>query len=59
METLVRYWHVKEMSVRPQHRMVAHTGFVTTARRTEKEPSSTPVQNPGERSGEEAGGDGP
>ncbi|MDE0028283.1 MAG: tRNA (adenine-N1)-methyltransferase [Deltaproteobacteria bacterium] len=35
METLVRYWHVKEMSVRPQHRMVAHTGFVTTARRVE------------------------
>ena len=40
METLVRYWHVKEMSVRPQHRMVAHTGFVITARRVEKEPSA-------------------
>ena len=42
METLVRYWHLKEMSVRPQHRMVAHTGFVTTARRVEKESSAAP-----------------
>jgi tRNA (adenine57-N1/adenine58-N1)-methyltransferase len=32
-ETLMRFWHVKGMSVRPQHRMVAHTGFVTSARR--------------------------
>lgn len=46
METLVRYWHVKEMSVRPQHRMVAHTGFVTTARRVEVERSER--QNPAE-----------
>lgn len=32
-ETLFRYWHIKEMSMRPQHRMVAHTGFITVARR--------------------------
>jgi tRNA (adenine57-N1/adenine58-N1)-methyltransferase catalytic subunit len=32
-ETLMRYWHVKGPSVRPQHRMVAHTGFLTSARR--------------------------
>lgn len=32
-ETLMRYWHVKEMSIRPEHRMVAHTGFITVARR--------------------------
>ena len=32
-ETLMRFWHIKGMSVRPQHRMVAHTGFVTSARR--------------------------
>lgn len=32
-ETLQRFWHVKEMSMRPQHRMVAHTGFITVARR--------------------------
>jgi tRNA (adenine57-N1/adenine58-N1)-methyltransferase len=32
-ETLMRYWHLKGMSVRPQHRMVAHTGFLISARR--------------------------
>jgi tRNA (adenine57-N1/adenine58-N1)-methyltransferase len=32
-ETLLRFWHVKGMSIRPQHRMVAHTGFLTSARR--------------------------
>jgi tRNA (adenine57-N1/adenine58-N1)-methyltransferase catalytic subunit len=32
-ETLVRFWHVKNLSVRPEHRMVAHTGFITVARR--------------------------
>jgi tRNA (adenine57-N1/adenine58-N1)-methyltransferase len=33
METLMRFWHIKGMSIRPQHRMVAHTGFLTCARR--------------------------
>ena len=33
METLMRFWHIKGLSVRPQHRMVAHTGFLTCARR--------------------------
>jgi tRNA (adenine57-N1/adenine58-N1)-methyltransferase len=33
-ETLHRSWHVTERSVRPDHRMVAHTGFLTIARRT-------------------------
>ncbi len=32
-ESLMRFWHIKGMSVRPQHRMVAHTGFLTSARR--------------------------
>ena len=32
-ETLQRFWHVREISIRPEHRMVAHTGFVTVARR--------------------------
>ena len=32
-ETALRFWHVKGMSVRPEHRMVAHTGFIVTARR--------------------------
>ena len=33
LETLVRFWHVRERSVRPEHRMVAHTGFLVFARR--------------------------
>jgi len=33
VETLVRGWHVDGLSVRPNHRMVAHTAFLTTARR--------------------------
>jgi tRNA (adenine57-N1/adenine58-N1)-methyltransferase len=32
-ENLMRFWHFKGMSARPQHRMVAHTGFLTSARR--------------------------
>lgn len=32
-ETLVRDWHVEGLAVRPDHRMVGHTGFLTTARR--------------------------
>jgi tRNA (adenine57-N1/adenine58-N1)-methyltransferase catalytic subunit len=32
-EVLVRTWHVTERSVRPDHRMVAHTGFITVGRR--------------------------
>ncbi|MEO7803650.1 MAG: tRNA (adenine-N1)-methyltransferase [Actinomycetota bacterium] len=31
-ETLVRSWHVTERSVRPDHRMVAHTGYLTVVR---------------------------
>jgi tRNA (adenine57-N1/adenine58-N1)-methyltransferase catalytic subunit len=38
-ETLLRNWHVKGMSVRPVHRMVAHSGFIVAARRL-----ATPVQ---------------
>ncbi|GIU96658.1 MAG: SAM-dependent methyltransferase [Actinomycetota bacterium] len=32
-ETLRRSWHVGARSVRPEHRMVGHTGFLTIARR--------------------------
>jgi tRNA (adenine57-N1/adenine58-N1)-methyltransferase catalytic subunit len=32
-EVLERHWHVTDRSVRPDHRMVAHTGFITVARR--------------------------
>jgi tRNA (adenine57-N1/adenine58-N1)-methyltransferase catalytic subunit len=32
-ETLIRGWHVDGLAVRPEHRMIGHTGFVVTARR--------------------------
>jgi tRNA (adenine57-N1/adenine58-N1)-methyltransferase len=32
-ESLVRGWHVDGLAVRPQHRMIGHTGFLVTARR--------------------------
>lgn len=34
-EIMRRTWHVESRSVRPDHRMVGHTGFLTTARRIE------------------------
>ena len=39
-EILRRSWHVGERSVRPDHRMVAHTGFITVGRRTTGPPVS-------------------
>lgn len=32
VEVLERSWHIEGQSVRPDHRMVAHTGFLTRAR---------------------------
>jgi tRNA (adenine57-N1/adenine58-N1)-methyltransferase catalytic subunit len=32
-ETLTRGWHADGLAVRPEHRMVGHTGFLVTARR--------------------------
>jgi tRNA (adenine57-N1/adenine58-N1)-methyltransferase catalytic subunit len=32
-ESLVRSWHVEGLAVRPDHRMVGHTGFLLTSRR--------------------------
>ena len=40
METLLRPWHLKDRSVRPVHRMVAHSGFLTTAVRCQPRSSS-------------------
>lgn len=42
VEALIRSWHVTRRSVRPDHRMVGHTGFVITGRRTSNRPSETP-----------------
>jgi len=36
-ETLMRPWNIDGQSVRPFHRMVAHTGFITLARRVAPE----------------------
>jgi tRNA (adenine57-N1/adenine58-N1)-methyltransferase len=32
-ETMSRGWHLEGLAVRPQHRMVGHTGFLVSARR--------------------------
>ncbi len=42
VETLLRSWHVTQRSVRPSHRMVAHSGFLTTAVRCEPRVIGTP-----------------
>ncbi len=41
-ETMHRTWHVDGLSVRPDHRMVAHTAFLTTARRMIPDPDAVP-----------------
>ncbi len=32
-ETLIRGWHLEGLAVRPEHRMIGHTGFLLSARR--------------------------
>lgn len=49
-ETLVRPWNIDGLSVRPAHRMVAHTAFLTSARRIvgeEHAGGDTPISDPG------------
>ena len=41
-ETLMRPWNIDGLSVRPFHRMVAHTGFITIARRVVPETGDGP-----------------
>jgi tRNA (adenine57-N1/adenine58-N1)-methyltransferase catalytic subunit len=41
-EILQRSWHVAGQSVRPDHRMVAHTGFLTAARLLDVGPGDRP-----------------
>jgi len=43
-EALFRPWHVEGLAVRPEHRMIGHTGFLVTARRIE--PDAAPVAVP-------------
>lgn len=46
LEVLHRTWHIEGQSVRPDHRMVAHTGFLTVARLIEDR--SLPETVPGD-----------
>ncbi len=43
-ETLVRPWDVDGLAVRPAHRMVAHTAFLTTARRVPERAAGGPAR---------------
>lgn len=36
LEVLVRNWHLEGRSIRPEHRMVGHTGFLTFARKLDR-----------------------
>ncbi len=56
VETLLRPWHVTERSVRPAHRMVAHSGFLTTAVRCEPRVIGTPSNPIGAAEDEGASG---
>ncbi len=47
LETMLRTWHVTERSVRPDHRMIAHSGFLTTAVRCEPKPGGRAQVNSG------------
>ena len=46
-ETLMRNWHVKGMSVRPVHRMIAHSAFIIVARRRADAPAEAAGDAPG------------
>jgi tRNA (adenine57-N1/adenine58-N1)-methyltransferase len=49
-ETLLRTWSIQGRSVRPDHRMVAHSGFITVARKIES--GMWPAANADESAGE-------
>ena len=63
-ETLLRTWSIQGRSVRPDHRMVAHSGFLTVARKVEEgwwsrasrtvEPGPAGDEGQEERAGEES-----
>jgi tRNA (adenine57-N1/adenine58-N1)-methyltransferase len=47
LEVLHRTWHIEDRSVRPDHRMVGHTGFLTTARLLRREELGSRPGEPG------------
>jgi tRNA (adenine57-N1/adenine58-N1)-methyltransferase len=49
LEILMRPWSVGGRSVRPEHRMVGHTGFITTARRCSPRPVALPASQEDEQ----------
>jgi tRNA (adenine57-N1/adenine58-N1)-methyltransferase len=57
IEVLQRSWHIEGQSVRPDHRMVAHTGFLTSARLLGNAPGpiAAPEPEAGEAEEEPAG----
>ena len=48
VEVLTRPWSVTRRSVRPAHRMIAHTGFITTARKCDPKAEPAPDDSPGD-----------
>lgn len=36
IESIIRPWNIEGLSVRPQHRIVGHTGFITVARKIKR-----------------------
>ena len=48
VEVLTRPWSVTRRSVRPAHRMIAHTGFITTARKCDPKAEPPPDEEFGD-----------
>jgi tRNA (adenine57-N1/adenine58-N1)-methyltransferase len=48
IEVLHRGWHIDGLAVRPDHRMVAHTGFLTVARYLGSRGRTAPEPRPSE-----------
>ncbi len=55
-ESLHRGWHVEGLAVRPEHRMVGHTGFLVTARRLAPGVTAPPRRRRPAKGAQEAGG---
>ncbi|MCI0699424.1 tRNA (adenine-N1)-methyltransferase [candidate division KSB1 bacterium] len=53
LETLLRRWNVESMSVRPELRMIGHTGFLTFARKVEPAAEAPIETEPAENNLEE------
>jgi len=50
-ESLLRGWHVEGLAVRPEHRMIGHTGFLVTARRLADGVQAPPRRRRGSKAG--------